>query len=275
MRFIRPMPGDVFTITPEPAWPSMGFQTDGTGSHVWTWTIAWGTFRASGSATTFDNRWEAKGALVDLGGTLTVTAQAGRDRVTASVTIGGTNPSAIQVTQYLSSQLNSAGFEKIIAHESKFKHFKPSGEPVKSFDNGFGMCQLTTPTPSFAQVWNWKRNIDGGLMLFEQKRATAVNYLSQSKRTYTADQLKYEAVCRWNGGKYHEWDSSLGSWVRIHNILCDTATGNIGWDMTRPENKGKTEAELRARDKASYSTGRKAGSGWKYSGVCYADRILG
>ena len=111
---------------------------------------------------------------------------------------GGAASGASKVTQYLSSQANSAGFDKIIAHESKFKHFKANGEPVKSFDNGYGMCQLTTPVPSFAQVWSWKENIGGGLKLFEQKRVTAVTYLSQSKRTYTAEQLKYETVCRWN-----------------------------------------------------------------------------
>jgi hypothetical protein len=39
------------------------------------------------------------------------------------------------------------------------------------------------------------------------------------------------------------------------NVLCDTQTGNIGWDMTKSENKDKTEAELRARDKGAYSFG--------------------
>jgi len=67
----------------------------------------------------------------------------------------------------------------------------------------------------------------------------------------------------------------LGAWVRKASILCDTATGNIGWDMTKPENKDKTEAALRARDKGNYSAGRKPESTWGYFGVCYADRILG
>jgi hypothetical protein len=275
MQLVKPKPATVFTITSGPTWPAIEFQTDGKGPHTWSWTLTWGTFKTSGTATTVDNRWDAKGAIADLGGTLAVTAQANQEKATVSVNVKGTNPSAIEVTQYLSSQLNSAGFDKIIAHESKFKHFKPDGNPVKSFDNGYGMCQLTTPVPSFAEVWNWKRNIDGGLRLFEQKRTTAVTYLSQSKRTYTAEQLKYETVCRWNGGKYHEWDGTLGAWARMPNILCDSATGNIGWDMTKPENKDKTEAELRARDKGSYSAAPKTGAGWRYSGVCYADRVLG
>ena len=137
------------------------------------------------------------------------------------------------------------------------------------------MCQLTTPTPTFDQVWNWKLNIDGGLTLFGAKHMAAITYLSQSSRTYTGDQLKYETVCRWNGGNYHEWDTKTGVWVRKPNILCDSNTGNMGWDLNDSENKGKTEAELHKRDKDSYSKAPQPGSHWKYFGVCYADKVLG
>ena len=118
------------------------------------------------------------------------------------------------------------------------------------------MCQLTTPTPTFEQVWNWKRNVDGGLALFAQKRAAAITYLSQSGRSYTDDQLRYETVCRWNCAKSPVWDQATGGWVRPSHILCDSQTGNIGWDMTLDANKGKTEAQLRARDSGSYSRPR-------------------
>lgn len=129
--------------------------------------------------------------------------------------------------------------------------------------------------PSFEQVWNWKLNIDGGLKLFEQKRTSETIYLSQLKRSYTSGQLKYETVCRWNGGSYHVWDAKAGAWVRPANILCDKTTGNIGWDLNDAQNKGKNEAQLHARDKASYGKPPAAGAHWRYLGVCYADRILG
>lgn len=77
-----------------------------------------------------------------------------------------------------------------------------------------------------------------------------------------------------DGGSYHEWDSGAGAWVRKTSVLCDSATGNIGWNMTDTRNAGKTEAQLRARDKSSYSAGRKSGAAWRYLGVCYADRVL-
>jgi hypothetical protein len=213
--------------------------------------------------------------VVNYGGTLTVRAAAGKDTVSISVKIKGTNPSGTEVSTYLGTKQNADGFDKLLDHESHFKNFNAHGEPVKSFDNGYGMCQLTTPTPTFEQVWNWKLNIDGGLALFATKRATAVTYLSQNGRTYTNDQLKYETVCRWNGGAYHTWDDKAKAWVRNPNILCDSATGNIGWDMTDAENKGKTEADLHKRDAASYSKPPQSGAHWKYSGVCYADAILG
>jgi hypothetical protein len=161
--------------------------------------LQWRTFTKSGKETTPDNKWDAKAAIANNGGTLTVRAEANKASATIKVKVKGTNPSSAEVTQYLTTKVNSAGFGDIIEHESKFKHFDTSNEPVKSFDNGYGMCQLTTPAPTSDQVWNWKLNIDGGLKLFEQKRAAAIAYLSQSSRTYTDDQLKIR------GGLSLEW----------------------------------------------------------------------
>ena len=90
-----------------------------------------------------------------------------------------------------------------------------------------------------------------------------MSYLSQDERTYTIDQLKYETVCRWNGGTYHEWDHKTSSWVRPSNILCDSQTGNIGWVMSDEGNQGKTEAELRKRDSGEYAN-RPSGAKWRY-----------
>jgi hypothetical protein len=71
--------------------------------------------------------------------------------------------------------------------------------------------------------------------------------LAANNRSYTGSQLLYETVSRWNGGSYHEWDSSQG-WIRRKDILCDTRTGNIGWNITRPNNIGRSEDQPRARD---------------------------
>lgn len=274
MQIISPKASDAFVISEEPAWPSLVFETDGSGAHHWTWTLKWGAFSKSGQHVAQVNTWDASSIIRNLGRDLSVLVKVGNASASISLKITGKNPTEQQVTSYLASNPANDGFEKIIAHESKFKHFK-DGQPVKSFDNGYGMCQLTTPQPSFEQVWNWQRNIDGGLALFAQKCASAKKYLSQSGRIYTSDQLKRETVCRWNGGRYHEWDAGSATWVRNASILCDSATGNIGWDLNDAANQNKTEAELHARDARSYAAPPGPDAHWKYLGVCYADRILG
>jgi hypothetical protein len=275
MNFISPLPNTVFTISSGAVWPSVPFETDASGPHNWAWKIAWKTFAQSGVANTPANEWDAQSVVTDLGGILTVTAKAGDDSAATSVTIKGTNPSLAEATAFLATQANSGGFDKILQHETGFRNFAGTGEPVKSFDNGYGMCQLTTPPPSFKQAWNWQANIQGGLALFAKKRALAVAYLTQASRTATPDQILRETVSRWNGGSYHVWDPKTNAWIRNPNIVCDPATGNIGWDMTDQANTGKTVAVLHARDNVTYAHAPVAGSHWKYSGICYADRILG
>lgn len=275
MKFNKPDNNSEFTVTSGAVWPSVAFETDASGPHSWTWKIQWNSFQKSGTMQTSGNSWDAQSAITNFGGTLTVNVMAGAASASITVKIRGTNPTAADAKAYLSTKPGSDGFDKIMEHETRFKHFNAQFEPMKSFDNGYGMCQLTTPVPSFEQVWNWKLNIDGGLFLFAAKRAEAIRYLSQSNRTYTDDQLKYEAVCRWNGGSYHVWDAKANEWVRNPNILCDHLTGNIGWDMTDSENTGKTEADLHKRDSGAYSHRPPPGAHWKYFGVCYADAILG
>lgn len=278
MKIISPALTQSFTIGADTVLDEVGFVTDGTGPHDWIWSIAWGHFTRHGKATTPANTWNAKDVLADIGGTLDIRVSAKKGAIVEvahiQVMIKGTNPDPGDVDRYIFTRPGSAGFGKLVAHETKYKQFTAKGEPVKSFDNGYGMTQLTTPPPTAAQVWNWKRNIDGGLVLFGQKRAEALTYLTQGGRSYTPDQLVHETICRYNGGSYHVWDDKALAWVRPSNILCDSATGNIGWDMSDAANTGQTEADLHKRDKASYWRPRDAHPNWRYRGVCYADAIL-
>src|SRR5260370_39512283 len=222
MRITTPASNATFVISAAAESPSMPFATDGTGAHNWNWEIHWDKFRKSGIASTASNTWDASDVVTNLGGTLTGRVTASNQTGSRGVTIKGTNPTAADVTQFLGTKPNSDGFDKIIHHESGSQHFNVKGEPKKSFDGGYGMCQLTSPAPSFEQAWNWKMNVEGGLSLFASKRQTATNYLGQSNRSYTPEQLRYETVCRWNGGSYHEWDATGAKWVRHPNILCDS-----------------------------------------------------
>jgi len=275
MRLIRPAPNQVFTIGAVPEWPPIVFTTDAGGPHVWQWTIAWGLFQASGQAETSGNAWDAADAIRNYGGALAVRAGAGQESASVTVRVAGTNPTEDQVAAYLAAQPGSDGFVRILQHETGCRHFNSEGEPVRAFDVGYGICQLTTPPPTFDRVWNWQRNVDAGLKLFAAKRAAALQYLSSNRRGYTPEQLTYEAVCRWNGGCYHIWDAKASAWVRNPHILRDSETGNIGWDLTDPANQNQTEAVLHRRDCAQYAKPRPAGAHWNYFGVCYADSILG
>lgn len=167
---------------------------------------------------------------------------------------------------------------RLIQQESRFKHvINKDLEPIVAGDRGFGVVQLTNPMPSYSQIWSWKENVDAGIALLRKKRAAAKRDFEKEKPvSYTDEMLDTETITRWNGGKYHEWDQDKKKWVRQKSILCDTKTGNIGWDMTLESNSGKTESELHDRDKLTYSkmkAGQDEEHAWKYSGVCYADHI--
>jgi hypothetical protein len=275
MKITTPTPNSTFVITTEPAWPSIVCQTDGSGPHVWNWTMTWKTYKASGTTSTSSNQWDARNDIANLGGQLVIKASAGGQSASVAVNIIGQNPDAALIKTYLDrTPAESRGFDKLLQHETKMRHFDGRGCPRRSFDNGYGMAQLTTPRPTFAEVWNWKLNIDGGLRLLALKRKLARKYLSAKGRTYTDEQLLYETVTRWNGGAYHVWDDKAKRWVRRPNLTCDTQTGNIGWRMTDPENQGKSEQQLHTRDKASYAKPPAADAHWGYSGVCYADMVL-
>ena len=267
-----------FYISEDAVWPSVVFQTDATlqpGEQItWEWSISWSSFCSQGVVKTNDSCWDAQAVITNLGGVLTVVASVeGGPTASTSVQILGTQPEPCDVTAYLTSRQDSLGFDKILTHETGMRHFDSTGNPVHSLDRGYGMAQLTNPAPKYGQVWNWKLNVDGGLSLFAQKRAAALAYLSR-KGSFTGNQLVHETVSRWNGGSYHIWDSRRG-WIRKPTILCDSQTGNIGWNMTDAANQGKTEEQLHQRDCGFYSRLPREDDAWGYFGVCYADSVLG
>jgi hypothetical protein len=249
--------------------PSIPLSTDASGPHTWTWTLTWNAFSASGTVQTPDNK-------------LSVTAATSTDSASTALTITGTNPAAAQLSDFLLAQPNitppiATVLSKIFTAESGARNFNSSGQPIVSFDKGYGLCQLTTPVPTFLQIWNWQQNVLGGLALFQSKLDEAAAYLGQGGRSFTPDQQLREAVSLWNGGHYFVWSNA---WVRTPTVLCDPQTGNIGWDMTDPRNAGQTVAALHARDADSYAhppspSIKPRPVPWRYFGICYADHLLG
>ncbi|MFJ7004839.1 hypothetical protein [Pseudomonas putida] len=297
LSWVRPPDNSVFNLTDHAELPEILFEVRGhDGDDLnWSWSIEWEakvsglrerarkttvlqTFKQSGSFTGGDNIWIAEFSGEVLGGRLTVVVSNGGRSIKRTIQIRGVNPSKDTVAQYIAELEDMDGFEKLLEQETNTKHFiNLDGEPIAAFDKGYGITQMTNPAPSYEQVWNWKANILGGSGVYKDKVLAAKKYLGQQGRIYTEEQLQHEIFSRWNGGSYHQWDEGSEKWIRKKNILCDSATGNIGWSMSKSENQGKTEVELHERDKDKYKEGGKgqtADHAWQYSGVCYADHVL-
>lgn len=293
--WITPEKAAKFYLDEDAKFPSIefSFQSDCAGPFKWTWEMKWdahvsglrekargkkvASFKDKGSFSSSDKRWDASAINKPIGGKLTVTVEFQGEKLRRTVQVLGTQPSTDKIKAYLKEK-SATAFEKLIAQESKFKHFIAlDREPVVAGDKGYGLAQLTTPPPTYSQVWCWKENLDGGIKLMDGKKKEAKNMLDQhGASSYTEEMLDLETLSRWNGGSYHEWNAITKKWQRKDEIKCDTQTGNIGWDMTVAANKGKTEKELRERDVDEYpkmKAGQTAEHPWIYTGVCYADHL--
>ncbi len=104
------------------------------------------------------------------GGTLLLTATVELNNVQhssrTSVMVLGRNPPGDTVLSYLSSQFPSSHYTlwRIAQAESGVRQFNEDGHPVWSQDqrHGVGIMQITNPSPTDDEVWNWKRNADAG-----------------------------------------------------------------------------------------------------------------
>lgn len=295
--WVKPSDNVIFTINTDATLPEMIFEfmTDEPGPYRWSWAITWDakasglregarrgrvlrSFSKNGSFSSEQKVWctEFNGEVI--GGKLTVEVKVGNKIIKRTVSIKGQNPESADVTAFVNDQDGLSGFDKLLEQETASKHFIDfDSEPITSFDQGYGITQMTNPAPTYTQAWSWKENILGGATLYRQKRQEAINYLSSHNRTYTEEQLEHETFSRWNGGSYYVWDTAQQQWIRRSNILCDTQTGNIGWDMNNPENANRTEDELHGRDNEQYPSGgagQNSEHPWRYTGICYADHIL-
>lgn len=295
--WIKPKTLDKFYIDEEAIFPSIVFEikTEKPGPYKWSWVITWDghvsglhekargkktkTFSAKGSFTQKEKSWDANCIERVYGGRLAVTVDAGDEKFKRTVLVTAKPPAIEKIKAYLVKN-DATALQKLLAQESQFKHvINLDGEPVVAADNGYGVAQLTHPAPTYSQVWSWKENIDAAILLINDKKRIAKTWLKGHGK-FDQDMLDTETISLWNGGHYYEWKPKPepGSWVRNSKILCDTKTGNMGWDMSLEQNKGKTEDELHERDNAEYRKGGKGQTAthpWKYTGVCYADHILG
>jgi hypothetical protein len=83
--------------------------------------------------------------------------------------IRGTNPTVGALREYLDSLRNAPFyFEAMIVQESTSRQFdlKDKRLPLQTFDNGFGLTQLTNPVPDYNEVFSWKANVKEGFYFY-------------------------------------------------------------------------------------------------------------
>lgn len=296
--WVTPADNAEFILNADATVPEIVFEfaTEAAGPYIWSWTISWNakksglrerargntvlrTYTDAGEFSSAEKRWTLNfGEGKVLGGDLVVSVKIGDLTIKRNIKIKGQNPAVADLQAFIASLENSSGLEKLLAHESHNKNFiNQDGEPVVSFDQGYGMAQMTNPAPDYTTAWSWKENVTAGRDLFQTKRDLAIRHLSQHG-TYTDEMVEREAIALWNGGYYYRWDEATSAWVRKYNHLCDSTTGNIGWNMNNPANAGQTEQQLHTRDQPTYasgSAGQSAEHAWVYSGLCYADNVYG
>jgi hypothetical protein len=115
----------------------------------------------------------------------------------------------------------------IICHESSYRQFNTGGEraglPNEMLEPdgrvGVGLMQITTPTPDDDDFWNWRANIASGVAIWNSKMAAAQAGIARIRRQHndvppalSADDMQREALRRYNGGRYWDWDPQSGQW---------------------------------------------------------------
>ncbi|MFC5479896.1 hypothetical protein [Massilia suwonensis] len=289
--WISPAAGSTYKIDADAAFPDVCFEikTDVSGPYHWFWQIKWSAlacpqrrdrkrykqnkvklYSMNGQFISDSKQWKANLDNKIVGGELTVRVEAASKKFVRRVEILGTEPGEARVkaelAQFSSAQSHEAELaRKIFKQESKFFQFYSDGEPLVSFDNGYGLGQATNPVPSFEQVWNWKEHIRYIVTtVIKEKRILAKKYLDKHGN-YTTEDLDMETLVHYNGANYHYlvWDPNGEKWIKNEKVLCDPEQSNSGWDMSSDANKNKSLRELQKGE----------GGKPKYTGRCYAEHI--
>lgn len=295
-KWLKPEKGSSHYIDEDANLPEVIFEieTASPGPYEWKWHIKWDAkvsglresenrgkslkvFEEKGSIKSDKTTWKMDYSGKVLGGFLTVEVNAGDEVFKRSIYVKAKNPSTTKITEFISKLDGANGFDKILQHEAHGKNFiNADGQPIVSFDKGYGITQMTNPAPSYEQCWNWKENIKAGKSIYVTKKDIAKNYLSKKgKDSFTSEQLLTETYSRYNGGSYYDWDPTQKKWTPS-KFVCDTDAANIGWQPIEELNKDKTADELHKRDKDTFKLGKKGQSKdhpWKYTGVCYAEHV--
>lgn len=284
--WVRPEGCKVFYIDEDANFPDITYEikTDESGPYEWSWVINYEglacaqvdmkartkpkegslKFVEHGRFKSDSKIWKANLNNKIIGGDLTVTVKTGSTTFLRKTFIRGKNPGSEKVHQFLDSNWTSAQdlilIKKIFLQESHYRQFYSDEMPLVSFDNGYGIGQITNPIPNYVTAWNWKEHVKTVMNIFlPDKRKKAKGYLSQhGVDSYTQEQYDTETMAYYNGaGRYFIWDDNTQKWIEDDTKICDP-NSNRSWNAS----ENKTVKEL-LRDKTIP----------KYTGHCYAKHI--
>jgi hypothetical protein len=176
------------------------------------------------------------------GGTLTISVTANVGGITTrgmaeGWRVQGTNPNKEEVCGALPDDTH----RKIACAESSMQQFvRADGEGDAWYPNfsadgllGVGICQITNPPATDDQVWNWRENVNAGVMLYSQKKREAQAYPARVAKSA----MFLALVKRYNDGLQKAAKSgSAGALVRVtvpefdaKQLEDDTIRGFNGW----------------------------------------------
>lgn len=209
-------------------------------------------------------KWEVDWDGKFVGGDLTVHVEAtlpSGEKIKADAEgkhqIWGTNPAKADIRAVFADTAELVS----IYRESRFTQFSKTTSPaslqrfqgdplpvLRSFDNGFGIGQLTNgPDPTVDDLWNWTTNANDAADRFPKLRRQVNTHITNTRITdpqtpaMTQDQLDLEMWKLYNSGHYyHTYKKSTHTWIPHPNAYADeclTMRNNVdagtlppGWD---------------------------------------------
>jgi hypothetical protein len=196
---------------------------------------------------------------VTIGGVVQLTAES------VGMQIGGVNPS-IEALRAAATGA-SDGFKQLMRLESGLRQFRSPVCPLFSADNlgGVGLCQITSPTPTDDQIWDWQENLKARLTLYRSKETIARGYPAKVRNSagfrnllkvyndrrvtqgvqpvpidlpeFTPEQLERDTLRGFNGyaGQLHEYRLKLDTDGALLVTVNPTNTkGMAGWERVTP-----------------------------------------
>ena len=272
---------------PEPVFEAQVIST-GTGGVSFDWTLEMvydeGNYEDIGDTTVTitetvsgDNTWEPDFGDLLAGGDIEVTVVASRaagagleidTAVKDGFMIRGENPRVEDIEEHIEDESDDdlwdeidRGLKAMVWQESNFRQFNsppgvtaPGGPadtpafPLLSFDNGWGMTQLTSlDRVNQNRVWSWEDNLNEGMLFYEQIAEGAEGQIIDWRELHHSDELK-ETDWTWDPedltSKYQmRSDTNMGE------IVMRVVEGDI---LAEDLDEGDTRIERVERDSEEY-----------------------